>query len=61
MNAKWVIKEIDKIRRGFIEVDKIRRGFIEGKEAKETVKVDLVIRDPKGIHGEGIPFQFNFE
>jgi hypothetical protein len=26
-----------------------------------TLRVNLVIRDPKGIHGGGIPLQFNFE
>jgi hypothetical protein len=26
-----------------------------------TLRADLVIRDPEGIHGGGIPSQFNFE
>jgi hypothetical protein len=25
------------------------------------LSADLVVRDPKGIHGGGIPLQFNFE
>jgi hypothetical protein len=26
-----------------------------------TLRADLVVRDPKGIHGGEIPLQFNFE